>query len=154
MGFSEAHGELPAPNANAVPLFAVAASASVASSLEEAFLRAPSLIAPPAMCRQSVRSRARQRFGMRRPVAVCRELLMVAACLLPRFSAWVLSTGALVFQLQPTQVCALSESRRPTAGTQASSRAASGLRGWGGLGRPAVSALLTKEAKSAWHRVR
>lgn len=76
------------------------------------------------------------------------------ACLHPGFSVQVLSTGALVFQLQPAQVYALSESRRPTAGTQASSRAASGLRGWGGLGHPALSALLTKEATSAWRRVR
>lgn len=47
MGFSEVQGELPAPNANAVSLFTVAASASVAASLEEAFLRAPALIAHP-----------------------------------------------------------------------------------------------------------
>lgn len=107
-GFSDAEGVLPDLNVCTIFLFTVAANASIAASLEEAFWQAASLIAHTQhACQRCTHSCMLQQFWSW-PVAVCRELLMVAVCLHPGFSAQDLrNKSSRVPAAASTEMCSL-----------------------------------------------
>jgi len=123
-------GVLPDCNVRTTFLSTVTASASIGASLEEAFFQASSLIThTQQVCQQCTHSCMPLQFWIHQPVALCRELLMVAVCLHCGFSAQDLSNKSSHVSAAASTEMALFDSCCPTLGTQTSSLATLGL--WG-----------------------